>query len=244
MPAHTGSGTLRESPDDGALRHAAGGRRGGLSSIGRALDCGSRGYGFDPRRPPHHLGATVRRWRAPHPRCRDWRLDRSRAGSRAVRSCPGRARRPSASTCRRDRRSVAGDGWTMLAADLTAWAAPGGPLDGLLIGRIQLPSQRCLRGIGGPTPVAIRRRRGLRPAALRPDGRRPARPGGSARASAPPDLRRVAGLPELLAGSWHDDPTARPARLAGAVRPPGGPGLWRHVRREPHRAGHRGRRPR
>ncbi len=27
--------------------------RGGLSSTGRALDCGSRGYGFEPRRPPH-----------------------------------------------------------------------------------------------------------------------------------------------------------------------------------------------
>jgi hypothetical protein len=28
--------------------------RGGLSSIGRASDCGSEGYGFKPRRPPHH----------------------------------------------------------------------------------------------------------------------------------------------------------------------------------------------
>jgi hypothetical protein len=36
-------------------------RRGGLSSTGRALDCGSRGYGFEPRRPPqtsrHETGA-------------------------------------------------------------------------------------------------------------------------------------------------------------------------------------------
>jgi hypothetical protein len=28
-------------------------RLGGLSSIGRASDCGSEGYGFKPRRPPH-----------------------------------------------------------------------------------------------------------------------------------------------------------------------------------------------
>ncbi len=46
------SGTLRWP----LARRARGRGRashGGLSSIGRALDCGSRGYGFEPRRPPH-----------------------------------------------------------------------------------------------------------------------------------------------------------------------------------------------
>ncbi len=33
--------------------------RGGLSSIGRASDCGSEGYGFKPRRPPHHSARTT-----------------------------------------------------------------------------------------------------------------------------------------------------------------------------------------
>ena len=32
--------------------------RGGLSSIGRASDCGSEGYGFKPRRPPHVCART------------------------------------------------------------------------------------------------------------------------------------------------------------------------------------------
>ena len=31
---------------------------GGLSSIGRAADCGSAGYGFDSRRPPHQLALS------------------------------------------------------------------------------------------------------------------------------------------------------------------------------------------
>jgi hypothetical protein len=42
--------------------------RGGLSSIGRASDCGSEGYGFKPRRPPHHpalMTGVERRWAAP-----------------------------------------------------------------------------------------------------------------------------------------------------------------------------------
>ncbi len=100
----------------------------------------------------------------------------------------------------------------MLAADLTAWAAPGGPLDGLLIGRIHLPSERCLRAIGGPTPVAIRR-----------DGVFDLLPYGPTVADLldradladvvrRPDLRWVAGLPELLSGSWHE--TRRPDRPA------------------------------
>ena len=44
-------------------------RRGGLSSTGRALDCGSRGYGFEPRRPPQHPALSRRAGRA-CPGCR------------------------------------------------------------------------------------------------------------------------------------------------------------------------------
>jgi fumarylacetoacetate (FAA) hydrolase family protein len=103
----------------------------------------------------------------------------------------------------------------MLASDLTAWAATGGPLDGLLVGRIQLPAPRCPHGIGGPTPVAIRG-----------DGAYDLLPYGPTvsdlldRSDLPellrrPDLRRVATLPELLAGSWHADRRPdRPAFLA------------------------------
>ena len=36
----------------GPVRRRARGPGGGLSSTGRAADCGSAGYGFDPRRPP------------------------------------------------------------------------------------------------------------------------------------------------------------------------------------------------
>ncbi len=49
--------------DDSARRAATTrGVRGGLSSIGRASDCGSEGYGFKPRRPPHlHARAKLTR---------------------------------------------------------------------------------------------------------------------------------------------------------------------------------------
>ncbi len=108
---------------------------------------------------------------------------------------------------------MAVDGSASLTAELGAWAVPGGPLDGLLIGRIQLPSERCPQGVGGPTPVAIRR-----------DGAFDLLPHGPTvsdllerddlpRLIRRPDLRRVAELPELLEGSWH------------ATRRPDGPAL-------------------
>jgi fumarylacetoacetate (FAA) hydrolase family protein len=46
-------------------------------------------------------------------------------------------------------------GWTLMD-ELESWRTPGGPLSGALIGRIHLPPSRCPRGVGGPTPVAIR----------------------------------------------------------------------------------------
>ncbi len=46
-----GAGTMPATTRSSA-RHAPC-PRGGLSSIGRASDCGSEGYGFKPRRPPH-----------------------------------------------------------------------------------------------------------------------------------------------------------------------------------------------
>jgi hypothetical protein len=62
-PHHRGTGAAprpaarvhSRSPGGSARASCASakGTRGGLSSIGRALDCGSRGYGFEPRRPPH-----------------------------------------------------------------------------------------------------------------------------------------------------------------------------------------------
>jgi fumarylacetoacetate (FAA) hydrolase family protein len=89
-------------------------------------------------------------------------------------------------------------------AALAALRLPGGPLDGLLIGRIDLPADRCPQGIGGPTPVVVRS-----------DGAYDLLPHGPTvsdlldRADLPdvlrrPDLRQVAELPELLAASWHD----------------------------------------
>ena len=51
-PAASGTGVHCAGP--GAPRAARPRDRGGLSSIGRASDCGSEGYGFKPRRPPHH----------------------------------------------------------------------------------------------------------------------------------------------------------------------------------------------
>ncbi|MCY7419186.1 MAG: fumarylacetoacetate hydrolase [Chloroflexi bacterium] len=89
-------------------------------------------------------------------------------------------------------------------AALAALGIPGGPLEGLLLGRIDLPADRCPRGIGGPTPVAVRA-----------DGVYDLLPHGPTvsdlvdRADLVdvlrrPDLRRVAELAELMAASWHD----------------------------------------
>jgi len=88
-------------------------------------------------------------------------------------------------------------------AALAALGMPGGPLDGLLVGRVHLPAARCSHGIGGPTPVAVRA-----------DGVFDLMPHGATvsdlldRADLVellrrPDLRRVAGLAELMANSWH-----------------------------------------
>ena len=94
-------------------------------------------------------------------------------------------------------------------------AAPDGPLAGALVGRIDLPPDRCPDGVGGPTPVAIRH-----------DGVFDLLPHGPTVADLVerpdllelvrrPDLRRVADLPELLAGSWHATRSPdRPALLA------------------------------
>lgn len=101
---------------------------------------------------------------------------------------------------------------TDLTADLTAWSAPGGPLDGLLLGRIHLPADRDPAGVGGPTPVAIRA-----------DGAYDLLPHGPtvsdlldrddlADVLRRPDLVRVAGLDELLAGSPAD--ARAPERVA------------------------------
>jgi fumarylacetoacetate (FAA) hydrolase family protein len=88
-------------------------------------------------------------------------------------------------------------------AALTALGIPGGPLDGLLLGRIDLPADRCPHGIGGPTPVAIRAEGAFD---LLPHGPtvsdlldRPDLPAILRR----PDLQLVAELPELMAASWH-----------------------------------------
>jgi len=89
-------------------------------------------------------------------------------------------------------------------AALAALGIPGGPLEGLLLGRIDLTADRCPRGIGGPTPVAVRA-----------DGVYDLLPHGPTvsdlldRADLVdvlrrPDLRRVAELAELMAASWHD----------------------------------------
>jgi fumarylacetoacetate (FAA) hydrolase family protein len=48
------------------------------------------------------------------------------------------------------------DGPDDLLVELDGWAGPAGPLAGRLVGRIQLPPRDCPRGVGGPTPVAIR----------------------------------------------------------------------------------------
>ncbi len=107
---------------------------------------------------------------------------------------------------------MAVDGSASLTVDLDAWDAPGGPLDGLLIGRIQLPPDRCPHGVGGPTPVAIRR-----------DGVFDLLPYGPtvsdlldrddlADVIRRADLRLVTQLPELLDGSWYA--TRRPDRPA------------------------------
>ena len=52
LPARARSGTLRP-PRWTVARDRSRLPRGGLSSTGRASDCGSEGYGFKPRRPPH-----------------------------------------------------------------------------------------------------------------------------------------------------------------------------------------------
>jgi fumarylacetoacetate (FAA) hydrolase family protein len=99
-----------------------------------------------------------------------------------------------------------------LTADLAAWSAPDGPLSGLLLGRIHLPPDRDPAGIGGPTPVAIRA-----------DGAYDLLPHGPtvsdlldrddlADVLRRPDLARVAGLEELLAGSPAD--ARSPERVA------------------------------
>jgi fumarylacetoacetate (FAA) hydrolase family protein len=96
--------------------------------------------------------------------------------------------------------------------DLAAWSVAGGPLDGLLVGRIHLPPDRCPFGAGGPTPVAIRR-----------DGVHDLLPFGPTmadlldRSDLPalvrrPDLRPVATLEEVLDGSEAD--ARRPERPA------------------------------
>jgi fumarylacetoacetate (FAA) hydrolase family protein len=101
---------------------------------------------------------------------------------------------------------------TDLTSDLAAWSAPDGPLSGLLLGRIHLPADRDPAGIGGPTPVAIR-----------PDGAFDLLPHGPtvsdlldrddlADLLRRPDLVRVAGLDEILAGSPADDRS--PERVA------------------------------
>lgn len=88
--------------------------------------------------------------------------------------------------------------------DLAAWAAPDGPLAGLLVARVALPASRCPAGIGGPAPVA-----------LRADGAYDLLPWGPTvadlleRPDLPAimrrdDLRRVATLEELLEGSPAD----------------------------------------
>jgi fumarylacetoacetate (FAA) hydrolase family protein len=101
---------------------------------------------------------------------------------------------------------------TDLTADLAAWSAPNGPLSGLLLGRIHLPPDRDPTGLGGPTPVAIRA-----------DGAYDLLPHGPtvsdlldrddlADVLRRPDLARVAGLEELLAGSPAD--ARSPERVA------------------------------
>ena len=88
-------------------------------------------------------------------------------------------------------------------AALAALGIPGGPLDGLLLGRIDLPADRCPHGVGGPTPVVIRAEGAFD---LLPYGPtvsdlldRPDLPAILRR----PDLHQVAQLPELMAASWH-----------------------------------------
>lgn len=100
-------------------------------------------------------------------------------------------------------------------SDLVAQNAGGGQLDGCLVGRVQVPADRCTHGVGGPTPVAIR-----------PDGVFDLLPHGPTMSDLlervdlvdlvqRPDLRRVAALDEVLAGSWHTERRAdRPALLA------------------------------
>ena len=102
-----------------------------------------------------------------------------------------------------------------LAARRAAWQAPDGPLAGTCIARIQLPPERCPAGIGGPTPVA-----------LRPDGAYDLLPFGPTVAdllerpdllalATRTDLRRVADLAELVAGSPAD--ARRPDRPIGGM---------------------------
>jgi hypothetical protein len=47
-------------------------------------------------------------------------------------------------------------GAALLESELAGWRAPGGALEGALVGRVHLPAARCPHGIGGPTPVALR----------------------------------------------------------------------------------------
>jgi len=99
--------------------------------------------------------------------------------------------------------------------DLAAWAAPGGPLSGVLLGRIHLPPDRDRAGVGGPTPVTIRPEGAFDLLSFGPTVSdlldRDDLPDLLRRG----DLVRVAGLDELLAGSPADarDP-GRPALLA------------------------------
>ena len=107
------------------------------------------------------------------------------------------------------------DGSPEIKAALTALGLPGGPLDGLLLGRIDLPAERCPRGIGGPTPWRSGRR--APSTCCRTVPRYPICWSGPTwpTCCGVRTCNRVAELPELLAGSWHAVRSAdRPALLA------------------------------
>ena len=94
LARHPGSSRiLRPSHARRPGRASACGDLGGLSSIGRASDCGSEGYGFKPGRPPHLPARRPARSRAERQgRHRDCCRDCcSRAGREAARAAaPGR----------------------------------------------------------------------------------------------------------------------------------------------------------